>query len=57
VDQIKALTPLAFTEFLKNWVLTHIAVSDRQYFEYFKKIAARKENGKLSITKADVVSR
>jgi hemerythrin len=50
----KAFTLLAFTKFLKNWILTHIAVSDKQYFEYFKKIATRKTDGKLSITKADL---
>ncbi|GHU23928.1 hemerythrin [Spirochaetia bacterium] len=45
---------IAFTKFLKNWILTHIAVCDKQYFEYFKKIATRKSNGKLSITAGDV---
>jgi hemerythrin len=50
----KPFTLLAFTKFLKNWILTHIAVSDKQYFEYFKKIATRKSDGKLSITKADI---
>jgi hemerythrin len=50
----KAFTLLAFTKFLKDWVLTHIAVSDKLYFEYFKKIATRKADGKLSITSADL---
>jgi hemerythrin len=50
----KSFTLLSFTKFLKDWVLTHIAVSDKLYFEYFKKIATRKSNGKLSITTADV---
>ncbi|MDR3139994.1 MAG: bacteriohemerythrin [Treponema sp.] len=58
VDQIRAFnegkpfTLIAFTRYLKNWVLTHIAVSDKLYFEHFKKLAARKADGKLSITKA-----
>ncbi|MCL2066973.1 MAG: bacteriohemerythrin [Treponema sp.] len=43
-----------FTKFLKEWVLTHIAIMDKQYFEYFKKIASRKADGRLSITSADV---
>jgi hemerythrin len=43
-----------FTRFLKEWILTHIAVSDKQYFEYFKKIATRKADGTLSINTDDV---
>jgi len=50
----KRLVLEKFAYFLKDWVLTHIAVMDRQYADYFKKIATRKDNGKLSITKADV---
>jgi hemerythrin len=60
VEQIKKFNEtqkvslLEFTRFLKNWILQHIAISDKQYFEYFKKIATRKADGKLSITKDDV---
>jgi hemerythrin len=50
----KRLTLSAFTKFLKDWVLSHIAMMDKQYFEYFKKIATRKADGKLSITSADI---
>ncbi|MDR2479020.1 MAG: bacteriohemerythrin [Treponema sp.] len=46
-----------FTKFLKEWVLTHIAIMDKQYFAYFKRIATRKADGKLSINQADVVRR
>jgi hemerythrin len=58
IEQIKTFesgkhfTLLAFTRYLKEWVLTHIAVSDKQYFEHFKQIAARKADGRLSIAKA-----
>ena len=50
----KRLVLEKFAYFLKDWILTHIAVMDRQYAEYFRKIATRKEDGKLSITKADI---
>jgi hemerythrin len=50
----KRLTLSAFTKFLKDWILSHIAMMDKQYFEYFKKIATRKADGKLSITSADI---
>ena len=29
----------AFTRFLRDWILSHIALMDKQYFEYFKKMA------------------
>jgi hemerythrin len=48
------LTLSTFTKFLKDWILSHIAMVDKQYFEYFKKIATRKADGKLSITSADI---
>ncbi|MCL2720218.1 MAG: bacteriohemerythrin [Treponema sp.] len=50
----KRLTLSSFTRFLKDWVLPHIALMDKKYFEYFKKVATRKADGKLSITSADV---
>jgi len=28
-----------FTRFLRDWILSHIALIDKQYFEYFKKMA------------------
>jgi len=43
-----------FTKFLKDWILSHIAVKDKQYFEYFKKIATRKADGRLTITLEDI---
>jgi hemerythrin len=50
----KRLVLEKFAYFLKDWVLTHVAVMDVQYAQYFKKIATRKSDGKLSITSSDV---
>jgi len=44
----------AFTKFLKDWVLSHIAIIDKRYFEYLRMTASRKADGVLSITRADV---
>ena len=49
-------TLLEFTQFLKEWILTHIAIMDKGYFTYFKKIATRKEDGMLSIDLSDVLA-
>jgi len=53
-DAGKRLVLEKFAYFLKDWVLTHVGVEDVQYAQYFRKIATRKEDGTLSITKADV---
>jgi hemerythrin len=50
----KRLTLSSFTRFLKDWILSHITLVDRQYFDYLRKIATFKEDGKLSITNDDV---
>jgi len=50
----KRFTLLTFSKFLQDWVLSHIALVDRQYFEYLKRIATRKADGRLSIDMADV---
>ena len=53
-DSGKRLVLEKFANFLKDWVLSHIAIMDRQYGDYFRKIASRKPDGKLSITTADI---
>jgi hemerythrin len=50
----KRLVLEKFARFLKDWVLSHIAIEDKQYSDYFWKIATRKADGKLSITTADL---
>jgi hemerythrin len=41
------------TRFLKEWVLTHIAIMDKGYFSHFKKSVAAKDGGNISFTQAD----
>jgi len=45
----KRVSLMSFSKFLKEWVLSHIAVVDKQYFTYIKEIASRKADGNLSI--------
>lgn len=52
----KRFSLYSFTKFLKEWILAHIAVVDKQYFIYLKQIATHKADGKLSITHGDVKS-
>ena len=53
-EESKKPSLISFTNFLKDWVLTHIAVSDKQYFQYFRQIATRKQDGSLSIKREDI---
>jgi len=50
----KRLTLTNFGYFLKDWVLSHIAVMDKKYCDYFRSIATKKADGKLSVTLADI---
>jgi len=50
----KRLTLAVFSKFLKEWILSHIAIMDKEYFDYLNKIASRKSSGKLTITSEDV---
>jgi hemerythrin len=53
----KRMVLISFSKFLKDWILSHIAVVDKKYADYFRQIATRKEDGKLSITANDVLIR
>ena len=43
-----------FTMFFRDWLLSHIAIMDKKYFNHFKKAATRKPDGKLSINAEDL---
>ena len=50
----KGLDLEKFAYFLKDWVLTHLAIMDRQYSNYYWRIATYKADGNLTVTAADV---
>jgi hemerythrin len=50
----KRYTLYSFTKFLKDWILSHIAVMDKQYFTYIKQIAIRSTNRKPGVTLKDI---
>ena len=43
-----------FASFLRDWILSHVAITDKKYSEYFWKVATRKADGRLSITAEDI---
>jgi hemerythrin len=53
-DEKKRAPLMVLTHFIKDWILTHIAIMDKQYFERLMKVASRKPNGKLSVTQAAI---
>jgi len=53
-DSGKRLVLEKFAHFLKDWALSHIAIMDRQYSDYFRRIATRKADGKLTISSLDI---
>jgi hemerythrin len=50
----KRLVLEKFAYFLKDWILTHIAVMDKQYAIYLRKIATRKADGRLTVGMTDI---
>jgi len=48
----KRVPLISLTQFIKDWILTHIAIMDKQYFERLIKDASRKPIGKLNVTQA-----
>jgi len=38
----KRVPLISFTNFIKDWILTHIAIMDKQYFEHLLKVMPRK---------------
>jgi hemerythrin len=50
----KRLVLEKFAYYLKDWLLTHIAVMDKQYMFYLKKAGILRENGTLAILQPDM---
>jgi hemerythrin len=51
----KHYTLYSFTKYLKEWILSHIGVMDKQYFLYLKKmVVARKAGGRSRDVSADI---
>jgi hemerythrin len=50
-------TQVEFTRFLKDWILTHIAIMDKQDFTCLKQIASLKADGKPGIKQSDIAAR
>jgi hemerythrin len=54
VDQVRAFnegkpfTLSAFTKYLKDWILAHIAVTDKKYAMYIRQRAARRKTGETA---------
>jgi len=53
-DEGKRFPLISLTHFIKDWILTHIAIMDKQYFERLRKVASRKPKRKLSVTQAAI---
>ena len=53
-DEGKRLPLISFTNFIKDWILTHIAIMDKQYFEYLMKIVSRRPDGRISANQAAI---
>jgi len=50
----KRLVLEKFAHFLKDWILSHIAVMDTEYAAYLRKIATRNADGRLTVGNIDV---
>jgi len=53
-DKRKKVPLISLTHFIKDWILTHIAIMDRQDFERLIKFASRKSDRKLNVTQAAI---
>jgi hemerythrin len=54
-NETQKIDLFATTKFLKEWILSHIAITDKLMFAHFKKLATRKSDGRLTISKSDII--
>jgi len=50
-DEGKKVPLISFTHFIKDWILSHIDIMDKQFFHYLMKTASRRPKEKLSVIK------
>jgi len=53
-DEGKRIPLITFTHFIKDWILTHIAIMDKQYFKHLMKIVSSRSDGKISANQAAI---
>jgi hemerythrin len=47
---------MSLTHFIKDWILTHIAIMDKQHFKYLIKTVSRQPNEKPIVTQTAIAS-
>ena len=50
----KKVSLVSFTRFLKDWILSHIAIMDKQYFDHLIKNASFNVGEKFNISQEDI---
>jgi hemerythrin len=49
-EEGKNVPLMSFTHFIKDWILSHIAIMDKQYFNHLVKTASRESGGEPGVT-------
>ena len=54
IDNGKRIPLITFSHFCREWILTHIAIMDKQYFEHLMRIISLKRKERLNDEQADI---